>query len=51
MSKEERCKTSEVYVVGFVPSYLLPGKSPISLDPFFEPLIQEIETGYINGKD
>lgn len=51
MSKEERSKASEVYVVGFVPSYLLPNKSPISLDPFLEPLIQEIEKGFINGKN
>jgi len=49
MAKGERCKTEEVYVVGFVPSYLLPKKRPMSLDPFLEPLIREIEDGFING--
>lgn len=49
MSKVERCCTKEVYVVGFVPSYLLPKKRPISLDPFLEPLMQDIEEGFING--
>ena len=36
-------------MVGFVPSYLLPKKRPISLDPFLEPLMQDIEEGFING--
>ena len=49
MSKVERCCTEEVYVVGFVPSYLLPQKQPISLDPFLEPLMRDIEEGFING--
>ena len=50
MSKEYRCQVDEVYVFGFVPSYLLPKKRPISLDPFMEPFIQDIEEGFINGK-
>lgn len=49
MSKSDRCSTDEVYVVGFVPSYLLPNKRAISLDPFIEPLIADIESGFIHG--
>ena len=49
MSKENRSATEEVYVVGFVPSYLLPKKTPIALDPFLEPLISEIEDIFIEG--
>jgi len=49
MSKVERCKAEEVYVVGFVPSHMLPKKRPISLDPFLEPLVMDIEDGFING--
>ena len=48
MCKGERCPTDEVYVVGFVPSFLLPCKRSISLDPFLDPLIREIE-GFIHG--
>ena len=50
MSKENRCQVTEVYVFGFVPSYLLPKKRPASLDPFMEPFIRDIEDGFINGK-
>ena len=49
MSKVERCKAEEVYVVGFVQSHMLPKKRPISLDPFLEPLVMDIEDGFING--
>lgn len=49
MSKSSRCTTDEVYAVGFVPTYLLPNKTTISLDPFLEPLIRDIENGFING--
>ena len=42
MSKEDRCHVDEVYVFGFVPSYLLLKKHPVYLDPFMEP--------FINGK-
>ena len=50
MSKLDRCKIEEVYVCGFVPSYLLPNKRPNSLDPFLQPLIEDIEELFINGK-
>ena len=49
MCKEDRSATDEVYVVGFVPNYLLPKKRPIALDPFLEPFISEIEEICING--
>ena len=49
MSKKERATTEEVYVCGFIPSYLLPKKTPWSLDPFLDPFITEIENGFING--
>ena len=45
MQKADRCHTDEVYVCGFVPSYLLPNKRPNSLDP----LIEEIEELFIEG--
>ena len=50
MSKSDRSKTSEVYVCGFVPNYLLPNKASWYLDPFLHPLITEIEDSFINGK-
>ena len=46
MSKSDRCKTDEVYVCGFVPSYLLPNKRPNSLDPFLQLLVEDIEVIY-----
>lgn len=49
MSKLHRCDVEEVYVVGFVPSYCLPKKRPVSLDPFLHPLVEEIEDLFING--
>lgn len=49
MSKEDRQKQSEIFVVGFVPAYLLPERRLISLDPFLSPLLDEIEDGFING--
>ena len=48
-SKVERCKAEEVYVVGFVPSHMLPNKRPIYLDPFLDPFVADIEDGFING--
>eukprot|EP00731_Ephydatia_muelleri_P026694 Em0018g794a len=42
MRKSDRSKVDEVYVCGFVPSYLLPNKCPVSLDPFLEPLVTEV---------
>ena len=49
MSKQNRSKHGEVYVCGFVPSYLLPNKMPWSIDPFLHPLITEIEDAFIDG--
>jgi len=49
MQKADRCHTDEVYVCGFVPSYLLPNKRLNSLDPFLSPLIEEIEELFIEG--
>ena len=49
MRKADRCHTNEVYVCGFIPSYLLPNKRPNSLDPFLSPLIEEIEELFIDG--
>ena len=49
MAKEDRQKQSEIFVVGFVPAYLLPERRPISLDPFLSPRLDEIEDGFING--
>ena len=42
MTKSERNHIDEVYVVGFVPTYLLPSQTPISPDSFLESMIQEI---------
>ena len=51
MTKEERLQTGEVYTVGFVPSYDLPDKRPNSIDPFLEPLVSDIDNGFIEGKN
>ena len=50
MAKEERLQTGEVYTVGFVPSYDLPDARPNSIDPFLEPLVSDIEKGFIEGE-
>jgi len=50
MSKQDRSKAGEVYVCGFVSSYVLPNKMPWSLDPFLHPLIVEVENSFINGQ-
>ena len=49
VSKQDRQHSVEVYTVGFVPSYLLPDSSPVSLDPFLEPLVRDFEDGFIEG--
>ena len=49
MNKSDRNHIDEVYVSGFVPTHKLPKKTPIALDPFLEPFIQEIEDGFIEG--
>ena len=41
MSKEDRLCTEEIYTVGFVPS---------SIDPFLEPLVRDLEDGFIEGR-
>ena len=51
MKKEERLQTGEVYTVGFVLSYDLPDKRPNSIDPFLEPLVSDIDNGFIEGKN
>ena len=49
MSKLDRSNAVETYTVGFVPSYLLPDKRPNSLDPFLQPLVADLEKGFIEG--
>ena len=49
MSKKDRCTTSEVYVVGFVPCYKVPKKRPCALDAFLEPLVRDLEDSFIEG--
>ena len=49
MTKAERSRTDEVYVVGFVPCHLLPKKRPCLFDPFLHPLLIEIENSFISG--
>ena len=49
MKKEDRCKVDEVYVCGFVPNHMLPNKCAISLDPFLQILVEEIEYLFVNG--
>lgn len=50
MSKEDRLYTEEIYAVGFVPSYHLPEARPNSIDPFLEPLVYNLEKGFIEGR-
>lgn len=49
MGKKDRQKQSEIFVVGFVPAYMLPERRPISFDPFLSPILDDIENGFING--
>ncbi|CAB4019148.1 Hypothetical predicted protein [Paramuricea clavata] len=49
MYKAERSKVEEVYVVGFVPSYLLLKKCPCLLDPFLDLLVTDVEDIFIHG--
>lgn len=48
MKKEDRNHVDEVYVVGFVPSYIVPN-IPVALDPFLHPLLTDICKGFIDG--
>ena len=50
MSKEDRLCTEEIYTVGFVPSYDLQDARPNSIDPFLEPLVRNLEDGFIEGR-
>ena len=50
MSKEDRLCTEEIYTVGFVLSYDLPDARPNSIDPFLEPLVRDLEEGFIEGR-
>lgn len=49
MLKADRSRNEEVYVCGFVPSYLLPNRRPNALDPFLCPLIEEVEECFVEG--
>ena len=49
MTKADRSTQGKVYVCVFVPSYLLPNKTPWSLDPFLHVLITELEDAFIDG--
>lgn len=51
MEKEVRNRKEEVYVSSFVPEYKVPNKQPMSLDPFLEPLVAELEDLFVNGKN
>ncbi len=48
MTKNDRNHVEEVFVIGFVPSYKVPNL-PESFDPFLEPLMKDISTGFISG--
>ena len=49
LSKADCCCIDQVYVVGFVPCHKAPTKRPCALDPFLEPLIQDVENSFIKG--
>jgi hypothetical protein len=49
MYKAGRSKVEEVFVVGFVPTYLLPKKRPCLLDPFLDPLVTDVEDIFVHG--
>lgn len=48
MTKNDRNHVEEVYVVGFIPCYQVPNL-PEALDPFLQPLLQDISKGFIDG--
>lgn len=48
MKKSERNHVDEVYVVGFVPCFEVPNL-PESLDPFLQPLMDDVCNGFIHG--
>ena len=49
MSKEDRSHVDEVYVVGFLPSTSVPNDLPEGLDPFLQPLMDDLCEGFIDG--
>uniref|UniRef100_A0A7M5WW45 Uncharacterized protein n=3 Tax=Clytia hemisphaerica TaxID=252671 RepID=A0A7M5WW45_9CNID len=51
MRKKERFKNENVFVSSFVPEHKLPNKQPTALDPYLEPLVEEIEELFIDGMD
>lgn len=48
MRKTQRNHVDQVYVVGFVPCFEVPNL-PASLDPFLEPLMNDLCNGFIEG--
>ena len=50
INKSDRCKTEEVYDVGFVPDYLVPKQRPCAIDAFLGPLVKDIEDSFIEGE-
>ena len=48
LTKQDRSHVDEVYVLGFVPSYIVPN-IPAALDPFLQPLMDDLCKGFING--
>jgi len=48
LKKSERCKVEEVYVVGFLPCFQIPNL-PNGLDPFLQPLMNDLCDGFIEG--
>ena len=49
MHKEDHAHVEEVYVVGFVPSNSVPNDVPERFDPFLEPLMKDLTSGFIDG--
>lgn len=49
MYKRDRAHVEEVYVVGFVPCTIIPNYVPEAFDPFLEPLMNDLFSGFIDG--
>ena len=49
MSKEDRLQTDEVYAVKDLCHLMICGSTAKRIDPFLEPLVSDIETGFIEG--
>lgn len=49
MRKSERSHVDEVYVVGFVPCSEVPNNLPYGLDPFLQPLVNDLCYGFVEG--